>query len=120
MPQILFKKEFKPAILKGRKTTTLRRWKKCNWKAGDRVNAPGVGVLVLHAVEPVEWSALTEADAHSDGFESLAELNKAIKKIYGDLRGDGKTWFRLSFKLASAGRMRQLAEALRGELDKAV
>jgi len=100
LPQILFKKAFKAAILEGRKTTTLRRWRTCSLKAGDRVNAPGVGQLILKEVRAVTWETLTEADAQADGFASLAELNRVIRRIYPDLDRDGKTWFRIRFRLA--------------------
>jgi hypothetical protein len=87
------------------------------------VTAPGVGELVLQEVEQIEWEKLTEADAMSDGFESLEELNRAIRRIYPNLEGDGKNWFRLKFKppapLPSGKRVR-LASAVRKELDKAV
>jgi hypothetical protein len=120
LPQILFKKPFKAAILEGRKTTTLRRWSACRLKTGDRLTSPGLGVLILQSVEPVEWEALTDADAQADGFASLADLNKAIRRIYPHLDGDGKTWFRIKFHLARAEKKQQLADAVRAELDKAV
>jgi hypothetical protein len=120
LPQILFKKPFKAAILAGRKTTTLRRWRVCRLKAGDRVRVPGVGELILQAVEPVEWESLTDADAQADGFESMSELSRVIRRIYPNLHGDGKSWFRIKFRAAAASRKRQLAAAVRAELDKAV
>ncbi len=123
MPQILFKKLFHRAILEGRKTTTLRRWKSCKLRAGDRLTAPGVGVLVVQKVEEIEWESLTEADAVSDGFQTLADLNAMIRKIYPELGGDGKSWFRLKFKgpgAESVGKRRKLASAVQAELDKAV
>jgi hypothetical protein len=118
--QILFKKEFHAAILAGRKTTTLRRWRSCKLKPGDRVRVPGVGELTLSAVESVRWEDLTEADAKADGFETLAELNKVIARIYPDMEGDGKAWFRIRFGAPPPSRMAQLAGAVRAELDKAV
>jgi hypothetical protein len=120
VPQILFKKEFHAAILAGRKTTTLRRWRACKLKPGDRVRVPGVGELTLSAVESVQWADLTEADAKADGFESLAELNKVIARIYPNMADDGKAWFRIRFGAPKPTPMAQLAAAVRAELDKAV
>jgi hypothetical protein len=120
MARILFKKPFHRAILEGRKTTTLRRWRTCRLRAGDRVFSPGVGELVLQAVEPIEWATLTDDDAVSDGFASLTELNRMIRRIYPNLDGDGKTWFRLRFGPPPNGKRHRLASAVRAELDKAV
>lgn len=129
MPQLRFKTVFHDAILAGRKTTTLRRWQNCRVGAGDRVYAPGVGWLVLDGVEEIEWDQLTEDDAKSDGFESLADLNRAIRRIYPKLDGDGKQWFKLRFHLHETAEIpddpksatrRELAAAVRAELDKAV
>lgn len=120
MPQILFKKPFQEAILAGRKTTTLRRWRVCRLKAGDRVSAPGVGELILQAVEPVQWESLTDADARADGFASMSELTRVIRRIYPNLEQDGKSWFRIKFRPSPAARKRRLAAAVRAELDKAV
>jgi uncharacterized protein YqfB (UPF0267 family) len=120
----MFKKPFHAAILDGRKTTTLRRWAKCAFKSGDRVDCPGVGVLIVKGVKQIQWSDLGEADAKSDGFESLAELNAAIRKIYpkldANLGGDGKAWFKLTFRRESPHPRAELAALIRRELDKAV
>ena len=123
--RLFFKKLYHGAILEGAKTTTLRRWRKCRVQAGDAVDAPGVGKLIVKAVEPIEWKMLTEADARADGFKSLAELNRAIRRIYPNLDGDGKSWFKLTFHLAKqaagpAPPRQRLAAAVRAELDKAV
>jgi hypothetical protein len=60
-------------------------------------------VLVVQKVEEIEWESLTEADAVSDGFETLADLSAMIRKIYPDLAGDGKSWFRLKFRPPGGG-----------------
>jgi hypothetical protein len=120
LPLIRFKKQFHDAIACGRKTTTLRRWRKCRWQAGDLLTAPGVGSLMLEAVEAVDWTSLTDADARCDGFESMAELNRVIRRIYPDMDGDGKSWFRLRFHQERPSPRRQLAAVVIAELDKAV
>jgi hypothetical protein len=120
MPMLRFKKPYQTAILAGRKTATLRRWRTCSLKTGDRVYAPGIGYLIMDAVDQMEWNALTQADAIADGFASLSDLDRAIRQIYPNLQGDGKSWFRLKFHLSPSSAMEQLASAVRAELDKAV
>jgi len=120
LPLLQFKKTFKPAILEGRKTTTLRRWRSCKWRPGDRVTTPGVGALVLESVDQVQWDMLTDADARADGFASLAELAATIRRIYPKLDGDGKAWFKLKFHCEAVGLRQKLAAMVRAELDKAV
>jgi hypothetical protein len=131
LAQLLFKANFKPAILAGRKTTTVRRWRECRLRVGQRVSAPGVGWLIIDGVQPIELDSLTEADAKSDGFDSLADLHRTIQKIYPDQQNDGKQWFKVRFSLEGhapakgpnkAQRLIRhvLAAAVRAELDKAV
>jgi hypothetical protein len=131
LAQLLFKKAFHPAILSGRKTTTLRRWRNCRLKPGDRVQTPGIGTLVVDSVCSIEWERLTDADASADGFASLAELNRIIRRIYPDIANDGKSWFKLHFHVEPARPAKppkdiqtivrkQLVAAVRAELDKAV
>jgi hypothetical protein len=131
LAQLLFKKAFHAAILSGRKTTTLRRWRSCRLNPGDHVKTPGVGTLVLDSVNSIEWDSLTDADAAADGFASLAELNRIIRRIYPDIANDGKSWFKLHFHLESPRPSKppkatqtivrkQLVAAVRAELDKAV
>jgi hypothetical protein len=140
MPQIWFKKQFFDAIRDGRKTTTVRRWKSCAISAGDRVFSPGLGWLRVSACDRVELGDLKEADARADGFESLKELHKVLRRLYPKQSGDGRKWYRIRFRLdgkgisapASRAKRRKkagaangsakirLAERIRLELDKAV
>jgi hypothetical protein len=120
MAQLLFKKCFVEAIRCGIKTTTLRRWASPpRARAGQRVFSPGVGWL---RVEAVEWLAnldrLTDADARADGFENVAAMKRALRRIYPDagaggdgdgadggvsgVGGDGRSWFKVTFQLAPA------------------
>jgi hypothetical protein len=101
MPQLFFKKIFLEAIRAGRKTTTLRRWAKCRIHPGDHVYSLALGWLKIGVVENIDFDSLGEADAKADGFESLAELKKAVEEIYPDHKSDGKRWYRLHFALAS-------------------
>jgi hypothetical protein len=142
LPLLRFKKVFHAAIRQGTKTTTLRRWDRPMLRAGTCATVPGVGSLFIDQVESVKWDALGEADAKADGFDSMAELQAVVRKIYPNADRDGKKWFRVHFRLAESaappkrgktskrpprrvksGRRTdraRLAAALLAELDKAV
>lgn len=138
MPQLLFKKEFFDAIRRGRKTTTLRRWKSCWLEAGGRAHVPGLGWLRIISCDRAQLEKLTRADARADGFDSLAQLHAALQRLYPDQKGDGKQWFRVVFQLERDGQVpappadkksrrglagkqkTRLARRIRDELDKAV
>lgn len=145
MPQILFKREFFDAIRSGRKTTTIRRWKRCSLYAGVRATSPGLGALRIIACDRVDLNKLKDADARADGFGSLEEMHRVVRRIYPKLNGDGREWYRIEFQLMPAAeknhsiekkpekqpkneknsvhgknQRRSLARRIRAELDKAV
>src|SRR5579872_5735862 len=99
MSQILFKREFKDAIRKGIKTTTLRRWKSRRVRAGSRAHSPGIGWLNILSCEKVDLKDLTAADARADGFKSLKDLLNTLAQIYPDCASDGRHWFKIVFGL---------------------
>ena len=126
MPQILFKKQFLDAIRRGDKTTTLRRWKSCHLHAGCRARVPGLGWLNIISCDKIDLKDLTEADAVSDGFQSLKALRKTLAQIYPNCATDGRHWYRVVFtpegpKSSPAQDARnRLVRQIRAELDKAV
>lgn len=99
MGLLLFKKVFAEAILSGRKTTTLRRWERPRCRAGQRILAPGVGYLMVTAVEEVRLKDLSDQDAQQDGFPTTRELRATLKQLYGSLRTNvgGKRLYRVRF-----------------------
>jgi hypothetical protein len=103
MPQLLFKREFFDAIRRGRKTTTLRRWKSCWLEAGARAFSPGLGWLRIVSCEGAKLEKLTAADARADGFASLAKLHATLARLYPDQKRDGKQWYRVVFELERDG-----------------
>jgi hypothetical protein len=126
MSLIFFDKRYVQAILRGEKTTTLRRWKSRRVRPGGRALAPGVGWLKILACDPVALSDLTEADAQADGFGSLKELFETLAQIYPNQKGDGRQWFRVVFSRSrnrstppQAVRKRVVRQ-IRADLDKAV
>lgn len=132
MPQLLFKRKYFEAIRRGRKTTTLRRWKSCKVHAGGSATTPGLGVLKILDCQRVKLRNLKDDDAKADGFESLSDLRQTLKRLYPNLKKDGKQWYKISFELVSEagskengewglrGQKARLAKRVRAELDKAV
>lgn len=133
MPQLLFKREFFDAIREGRKTTTLRRWKSCSIFPGGRATTPGLGVLKILDCRRVELDGLCESDARADGFESLSALHAVLRRLYPNLKKDGRHWYKITFALETPakpaarslpkgirGQKARLAKRIRAELDKAV
>jgi hypothetical protein len=142
MPQLLFKRQFIDAILRGTKTTTLRRWKYARLHPRCRAFVPGVGWLKILSCDRIEQQNLTAADAVADGFGSLKELQDTLRKIYPGQDRDGRNWYRVAFEREDKGvspppaakaaakptpaairkkRARQrLARRIQADLDKAV
>ena len=75
---LLFKKKFMAAIRSGEKTQTIRLWKVCRMKSGQRSYIPGAGYIRVLSVEPVELAALTDDDARPDGFASADALRHEL------------------------------------------
>ncbi|MDH5816092.1 MAG: ASCH domain-containing protein [Candidatus Nezhaarchaeota archaeon] len=85
MKRLNFSKEYRRKIEKGLKKQTIRL--SSSLKEGDRVKVVvGGEILGIARITKVERKALeelTDEDAKKDGFESLAQLIKALKKHYG-------------------------------------
>jgi hypothetical protein len=99
MSLLLFKKKFAATIRAGQKTTTLRRWTSPRVIIGKRAFAPGIGWLMIEAVDLIELSSLTDSDALSDGFVSTAAMARQLKKLYPSKAKDGKRWYRVRFRI---------------------
>ena len=93
--RLTFKRAYLPLIAAGKKTQTIRRWKKPKLRAGDVVLIPNIGTAEVISVEPVELADLDENDAECEGFASLGALIKALRSIYSDV---GPFW-RVRFRL---------------------
>ncbi len=95
---LTFKKEYKPLIREGRKTQTVRVWKKCRLRVGMVVFSPGLGRLRIDDIAEMKLSELTYKDAKQDGFNSKAQFLKAIRKLYKIGDAKGTMCFRIRFK----------------------
>jgi uncharacterized protein YqfB (UPF0267 family) len=93
-----FKKEYKPLIISGRKTQTVRVWKKCTLREGRVIKSPGLGRLRIDEIAQIKLKDLTEEDARLDGFDSRAEMLSVLKKIYKLKQTDNPTCYRVRFK----------------------
>ena len=100
---LLFKKKFLPAIRSGQKTQTIRLWKYCRMRGGQRSYIPGAGHIRVIAVEPVELAELTDADAQPDGFETADELRTEIAQLYPEQLAAGYRAYRIVFALEPKG-----------------
>ena len=96
---LLFKKKFLPAIRCGEKTQTIRLWKHCRMRSGQRSYIPGAGHIRLLAVDPIELSALSNADAQPDGFNTADELCAELAQLYPEQLAAGYRAYRIVFRL---------------------
>jgi hypothetical protein len=82
-----FKQQFVEPIQKGEKQTTLRG-RRPYFLQGEDVDArcrwsdPPFAKLRVEAIEPVRLAALSDKDAHADGFESAEALRQALELLY--------------------------------------
>jgi hypothetical protein len=95
---LLFKKKFLDAIRSGQKTQTIRLWRYCRFRNGQRSYIPGVGYIRITQVQPVCLEELTDADARPDGFASIAELRAEIEQLYADQIAAGYKAYRIVFE----------------------
>lgn len=96
---LLFKKKFLPAIRSGEKTQTIRLWKWRRMRAGQRSYIPGAGHIQLIAVDEVNLTELTDADARPDGFHSADALRAEIAQLYPEQLAAGYRAYRIRFQL---------------------
>ena len=81
---LLMKKRFFDAIRCGRKTTTVRYWRRRRTLPGSVHTVPGLGKVLIRSARAVRLADLTGADARADGFASRGELRDALQTIYPD------------------------------------
>ena len=85
---MLFPARFWPGLADGSITLAFRRQKRATVRAGGTLRSPG-GVLAIDAVEAIDESDITEAEARAAGHADVAE-------ILAFLRPDG-TLYRVRF-----------------------
>ena len=80
---LLFKQKFIEKIKSGTKIQTIRLWRYCRMKPGQRSYVPGVGYICIDSIERVELAQLTDDDAVLDGFPTADLLREEIYTLYG-------------------------------------
>jgi len=89
---MLFEARFWPGIGDGSITMTFRRWKRRQVLAGRRYRTPG-GIVEVEAIDVIDASVITDADARRSGFTDAATL-------VAQLRGtDDLPIYRIAFHL---------------------
>ena len=83
--KLIFKKEYGPDILDGKKMSTVRLSTKI--KKGETVEIIAgkikIGTAKVEDIETKKVEDLTDDDAKLDGFKNKEELIKALRRIYG-------------------------------------
>jgi len=86
---VLFEARFREAIAEGSVTLTFRRWKRCQVIAGHRYRT-AAGMIEVEAIDVIEPSSITDAEARHAGFPSAAAL-------VGNLREGNSPVYRVQF-----------------------
>jgi hypothetical protein len=110
---LLFKKRFLDAIRRGEKTQTIRLWKVCRFKAGQRSYIPGVGYIRVESVDAVSLVDLTDADAAPDGFPDVVSLRAELDRLYAEQPSNGLGAYRLRFSVFPPEVQEEMREAKR-------
>jgi len=96
---LLFKKKFFEPILAGEKTQTIRLWRRCRVRVGQRSYIPGLGYIMIDSVDLIRLDELTDADARLDGFPDAAALRAEIRVLYEEEFQREYQTFRVRFTL---------------------
>jgi hypothetical protein len=110
---LLFKKKFLAAIRSGEKTQTVRLWKHCRMRSGQRSYIPGAGYIHVSAVDLVELEDLTDEDARLDGFATVEELRLEIATLYAGQLAEGFRAYRVRFEVLPAAEQAAAAQQRR-------
>lgn len=68
-------------------------------RVGQRSYIPGVGYILIDAVDQVELDELTEQDAIRDGFASIDLLQQEIVQLYPSEKSNDTQPYRIQFTL---------------------
>jgi hypothetical protein len=96
---LFFQAKFLDLIRRGRKTQTIRLWRRPRVKVGQSAYVPGLAParLLITAVDALpSLRALTAADARADGFTNCRALRAEIARLYKGITG--RQLFRVRFQ----------------------
>jgi hypothetical protein len=91
------KRQFYDAIRTGRKTTTLRYWRRAMVRAGSVHTIPHLGKVLIKDVSPIDVNDLTDTDARADGFETPSQLKAALADCYDANTRRERALYRVQF-----------------------
>jgi hypothetical protein len=80
---VLFAKELREGIRRGRIRCSVRIWTRRHVKIGGRYRMDE-GHIVVDSIEPIEWAEVTERLARESGFASVDDLRQTAKHGRGD------------------------------------
>jgi hypothetical protein len=80
---MVFAKQLRERIRRGRIRCTVRIWQRLHVKVGGRYAMDG-GSIVVDSIEPITRNKITHDLARESGFESVAALMKMAKHGPGD------------------------------------
>jgi hypothetical protein len=75
---VQFEARYRPLIRQGSVTLTFRRWRRCQVVAGHRYRT-AAGMLEVDAVDVVDPSRITDAEARRAGFASPADVIAGLR-----------------------------------------
>jgi len=85
--QLRFLKMFEEDLLKGRKTSTLRKGKIEIFEEGEEVEVLAgkkkIGRAIIKKISFVKFKEIGKEEAEQDGFKSRRKLKRMLKRIYG-------------------------------------
>jgi len=100
---LLMKKQFFDAIRTGRKTTTLRYWRRRMVSADSVHTIRGLGRVHIDSITKVAPSDLTDGDAQADGFDTLAQLSETLDGLYPPADRRDRQLYKVSFTFLQGG-----------------
>jgi hypothetical protein len=76
---MMFTQRLRPGVQRGDITCSVRIWHSPRVKAGHRYDSPGVGLIEIDSIVPIEWSDITPELARESGFSGVVDLLKIAK-----------------------------------------
>ena len=107
---LLFKQKFIEQIKNGEKTQTIRLWKRCRMRTGQRSYIAGVGYIRIESVERIELDQLTDDDAVLDGFSTADLLREEIYALYGKDAMKKLKAYKIRFTVCSESEQERIKE----------
>lgn len=103
MKSLNFNRKFKKMLIKGKKTTTLRKGYSKDILPGDiielKVDSKPIGVAKVTKVRHLKLRDLTEEDIKKDGFKTKEELMKILRYFYGKKINDDTNFTQIEFEI---------------------